>query len=321
MKRYWLFLLLGLACLILLSSLSLFIGATDIHFWDLFASSHQRDIFLLSRIPRTMALLLVGSTMSVAGLMMQLLTQNRFVEPSLAGTTQSATLGILISLVFFPMASIAVKMGIAIIFAFVGTLIFLFLIRKIMLKSALIVPIIGMMLSAVVGAITTFCALYFELLQSLGAWLNGDFSHILKGRYELLWILLGITVLAYFIADRFTIAGMGQDFSKNVGLNYQQTMVIGLSMIAIISGIVIVTVGTLPFIGLIVPNMVSLILGDNLRKSLPWIALIGAMLVISCDIIGRVIIYPYEMPVSLVLSVVGAIFFLFLLLRGKNAKR
>lgn len=321
MKHYWFFLGFGFLSLVIISLISLFIGATDIQLSELFFDPEKRTIFLISRVPRTIALLLVGSSMSVAGLMMQLLTQNRFVEPSLSGATQSATLGILVALVFFPTASIGLKISTAVVFSFVGTVIFLFLIRKIMLKSALIVPIIGMMLSAVISSITTFCALYFDLFQSLGAWVNGDFSHILKGRYELLWILLVITIIAYFIADRFTIAGLGQDFAKNVGLNYQQTLFIGLSMISMISGVVIVMVGTLPFIGLIVPNMVSLIFGDNLRKTLPWIALTGAALVIICDIIGRILIYPYEVPVSLVLSVVGAIVFLFLLLRGKNASR
>lgn len=321
MKNYFFWLSAGFLGLFTLFVISLFVGAVDLNILELFENSQKRDIFLISRIPRSTALLLVGSAMSVAGLVMQLLTQNRFVEPSLAGTTQSAILGILFALVAFPTAPIFLKMSFSIIFAFIGTMIFLFLISRIMLKSALIVPIIGMMLSTVIGAITTFCALYFDLLQSLGAWTNGDFSHILRGRYELLWLLLFITIVAYFIADRFTIAGLGRDFSTNVGLHYQKTMFIGLSMIAVISGVVVVMVGTLPFIGLIVPNIVSMMMGDNLRKTLPWIAIVGACLVIICDIIGRIIILPFEMPVSLVLSVVGSLVFLFLLLRRKNASR
>lgn len=315
---------LGLAILLVLALAlsSLFVGAAGLDPLTLWSDSATRQVFFISRLPRTFALLLAGSAMSVAGLVMQLLTQNRFVEPSLAGTTQSASLGLLLTLLFLPNASLASKMLIACLFALAGALLFMLLLRRILLKSALIVPLLGIMLSAVIGAITVFIAIRTDLLQSLGAWSSGDFSSVLAGRYELLWLVGLLTLLACWIADRFTLAGLGRDFATNVGLNYQQVMLLGLLIIAIISGVVVVVVGSLPFVGLIIPNLSSLLLGDNSRKTLPWICLTGGGLVLLCDLIGRLIIYPFEIPVSTILSVIGALIFLLLLIKQVNyAKR
>lgn len=309
----------GIALLIAMAALSLFIGAGHVTLADLWSDNNMRQIFLVSRVPRTVALLLAGSAMSVAGLIMQLLTQNRFVEPSLVGTTQSASLGLLVMMVFAPGATVMTKMVVASLFAMAGTMLFMFISRKIIFKSALMVPLIGIMLGAVISAICTFFAMYFDLLQSLGGWESGDFSGILQGRYELLWLVGAITLLACWSADRFTVAGLGRDFSVNVGLNYNKVMLTGLIVIALIGGIVVVVVGVLPFLGLIVPNIVSLLFGDNVRKTIPWICLLGSGLVLLCDIIGRVIRYPFEIPVSVILGVVGAVIFLVLLSKKRHA--
>lgn len=310
------YLIIAVFVIIGLSITSLFTGVSNISLSSLFNDPDMRDIFYISRVPRTIALLLAGSAMSVAGLIMQLLTQNRFVEPTIAGTTQSASLGLLIVMVFAPSASMLTKMVVASLFAMVGALLFMLILRKIVLKSALIVPLVGIMLGSVISAVTIFGAMYYDLLQSLGAWVNGgDFSSVIQGRYELLWLVGLLTLIACWIADSFTVAGMGREFAVNVGLNYRRVMFIGLSIIAIISGIVIVVVGALPFLGLIVPNLVSLIMGDNTRKTIPWVCLSGGGLVLLCDIVGRVIRYPFEIPVSTILGVIGAIIFLYLLIK------
>ena len=310
--------LAGLAILLGLAICSLFVGVSRVTLLSLWSDTEMRDILLISRFPRTAALILAGSAMSVAGLIMQMLTQNRFVEPSVAGTTQSASLGLLLMMIISPSASVMLKMGVASLFALLGTGLFMLLIQRIRMKSSLMVPLAGIMLGAVFSAMTTFLAMKFDLLQALGAWESGDFSSVMQGRYELLWGVGLITLLAALVADRFTVAGMGREFSVNIGLRYQQTLILGMAMIALISGMVIVVVGVLPFIGLVVPNIVSLLFGDNLRRTVPWVALLGAILVLSCDLIGRLIIYPFEIPVSALLGVLGAVMFLFLIMRAKR---
>lgn len=311
----------GLVLLLGLIFCSLFVGVSRISPLELWHDPEMREVLFVSRFPRTAALILAGSAMSVAGQIMQMLTQNRFVEPSVAGTTQSAGLGLLLVMIISPAAPIMVKMGIASLFALFGTALFMLLINRIQMKSSLMVPLAGIMLGAVFSAMTTFLAMEHDLLQSLGGWESGDFSSVMQGRYELLWGVGVITLLAAIIADRFTVSGMGRDFSVNVGLNYRRVQLTGMAMIAVISGVVIVVIGVLPFLGLIVPNIVSMIFGDNLRRTVPWVALLGALLVIGCDIIGRLIIYPFEIPVSALLGVLGAVVFLMLIIKGKRHAR
>ncbi|WP_210513543.1 ABC transporter permease [Pantoea ananatis] len=310
--------LIGLGLLSTLVMLSLVTGVTRVSLIDLWHDAEMREILFVSRFPRTVALVLAGSAMSVAGQIMQMLTQNRFVEPSVVGTTQSASLGLLLVMVWYPAAPVIVKMCIASLFALAGTVLFMLLIQRIRQKSAFIVPLAGIMLGAVFSSVTTFLGMQFDILQSLGSWESGDFSSVMQGRYELIWIVGLITLLAALIADRFTVAGLGQDFSVNVGLNYRQIQLTGMAMIAIVSGVVIVVVGVLPFLGLVVPNIVSMIFGDNLRRTVPWVAMTGAILVLSCDILGRLIIYPFEVPVSALLGVLGAAVFLMLIIRGRR---
>ncbi len=306
---------------LLLAIVSLFVGVRDVSPFALFhGTADQRDLMVLvaSRVPRTIALLLAGCGMAIAGTIMQMLARNRFVEPSTAGTVESAGLGMLTVLLIAPDMPVILKMLVAGAFAMAGTAVFLSILRAIPLRSILMVPLVGIMLGGMISAVTTFFAYRFDLLQSMGAWANGDFSIVLRGRYEILWIAFALTVTAYIAADRFTVAGMGEDFSSNLGLNYRKVMTLGLVIVSMVTACVVVTAGVVPFLGLIVPNVVSMIMGDNLRRSLPWIGLCGAALVLVCDIIGRVINAPFEIPVGAVLGIVGSFFFLYMLLGRRN---
>ncbi|MFD1790275.1 ABC transporter permease [Ochrobactrum teleogrylli] len=306
-----------------LAVISLFIGVGDVSLHALFYSRESVDgspgsaleLLLVSRIPRTIAIVLAGMSMAVAGMIMQMLTRNRFVEPSTAGTVESASLGILLVILFAPEAPLFVKMLVASVTAVAGTALFLRILRSIPLRSVLVVPLVGIMLGGVVSAITTFIAYRFDLLQSLNSWTTGDFSGVLRGRYELLWIAFALTVVAYIAADRFTVAGLGEDFTTNLGLNYRRVVTLGLIIVSMVSASVVVTVGMIPFLGLIVPNVVSMFVGDNMRRALPWIAVLGAGLVLACDIAGRLIRFPYEIPIGTMMGVVGSVIFLYLLLR------
>lgn len=310
----------AVALVLVLAIVSLFVGVSDVTLSNVLAFDPKAmQVLFVSRFPRTLALILAGMSMAVVGMIMQMLARNRFVEPSTVGTVESASLGILVMTIFAPQAPVVMKMLVASAFALAGTAIFLRILRFVPMRSVLLVPLVGIMLAGVIGAVTTFFAYRMDLLQSLGAWMTGDFSIVLRGRYELLWIAGGLALAAYIAADRFTVAGLGQEFTTNLGLNYRRVMLLGLSIIAMVIASVVVTVGSVPFLGLIVPNVVAMMMGDNMRRSLPWVALLGAGFVLICDIFGRIIIQPYEMPIGAVMGVVGAIFFLYLLLR-RNAR-
>lgn len=306
-------LLLGVAGVGVLLVLSLTTGV-----YDVFGADDGQQMFAITRIPRTIALVLAGAAMSMSGLVMQLLTQNRFVEPTTTGTTEWAGLGLLCVLLLFPTASIIGRMTGAVIAAFIGTMVFFLFLRRVSLRSSLIVPIVGIMLGAVVGSVSTFIALQTDTLQNLSVWFAGSFTSVLRGQYELLWIVALVAVAVFFVADRLTVAGLGEDVATNVGLNYNRIILLGTGLIAVATGVVTVVVGNLPFLGLIVPNIVSMIRGDDLRSNLPWVCLLGIAIVTVCDLIGRTIIMPFEVPVSVILGIVGAAVFIFLLLKQRR---
>ena len=287
--------------------------------YDVFGAEDGAAMFGITRLPRTIALVLAGAAMAMSGLVMQLLTQNRFVEPSTTGTTEWAGLGLLFVLWIAPTASILVKMMGAVAFSFIGTIVFFLFLRRVTLRSSLIVPIVGIMLGAVISAVSSFFALQTDMLQQLGIWFMGSFTSVYKGQYEVLWLVLAVLVAVFIYADRLTVVGLGEDIATNIGLNYNRMLLLGTSLIAVATGVVTVVVGSLPFLGLIVPNVVSMVRGDDLRSNLPWVCLLGIGIVTICDLIGRIIIAPFEMPVSVILGVLGAVVFIVMIVRSTRA--
>ncbi|MFP3358826.1 ABC transporter permease [Planococcus sp. SIMBA_143] len=304
--------------LILLSFISLFVGVSSISPLDLLDfQSEETQIFLVSRFPRLVAILLAGAGMSMAGLIMQQLSRNKFVSPTTAGTLDATRLGILVSMLLFANASMIEKMAVAFLFALAGTFLFMQILNRIKFKDAIFIPLIGLMFGNILSSITTFFAYRADVIQNMSAWLQGDFSMVMKGSYELLYISVPVFVIAYMYANRFTVAGMGEDFSKNLGLKYRSVVNIGLTLVALITATVVLTVGMIPFLGLIIPNIVSIFKGDHLQKTLPHTAMLGAIFLLVCDILGRVLIYPYEITISLMVGVIGSFIFLIMLFRRK----
>ncbi|QDI91011.1 ABC transporter permease [Salicibibacter halophilus] len=308
-----------LPLLIVLSITSLFIGVQEISPADIFnLQDEQIQTILISRIPRLMSIIIVGVSLSVCGLIMQQLTQNKFVSPTTAGTMDWARLGILVAILLFSQAGTLERMFVAMLFALGGTFLFMKILERIRYKNVIFVPLVGLMLGSVVEAITTFFAYQYDLMQSLSSWMQGSFSLVVRGNYEILYIGIPLVIIAFLFANRFTVAGMGRDFSANLGMNYNRIMNAGLFIVAMITATVVVTIGSIPFLGLIIPNIVSIMKGDNLKNSLPHTALFGAIFLLACDILGRVIIYPYEVPIGLMVGIIGSAIFLYLLLR-RNA--
>ncbi|HEG7085542.1 enterochelin ABC transporter permease CeuB [Campylobacter coli] len=308
-----------LILLVVFGMISLFIGVIRINLDDIFSlSTTQLEIILLTRIPRLIAILLTGMSLSICGLIMQQLTQNKFVSPTTAGTMDCAKFGILISLIFFAGASFFAQALIASIFALLGSFIFIQILRKIKLKDVIFVPLIGLMFGGIINAITTFFAYALNYIQNIQGWLQGSMANVMQGNYELLYISLPLFILAYFLAHKITIAGMGEDLALNLGVSYNTILFLGLIIVSIITSVVIVSIGVIPFLGLIIPNLVAIYRGDNLKKNLIYIALCGALFLLICDIISRLVIFPFEMPLSITTGVLGSLIFIFLLLKRKT---
>ncbi|MGE7880222.1 ABC transporter permease [Peribacillus muralis] len=305
--------ILAIIIVIILGVVSLFTGVYDIR-----GQEDGMDMFFITRVPRTAALMLTGAAMSMAGLVMQLITQNRLVEPTTTGTIEWSGLGLLLVYLLFPAPTLVLRMTGAIIFSFIGTMIFFLFLRRVKLRSSLIVPIIGIMLGAVISAISTFIGLVFQVTQNIETWFVGSFAPVQIGRYEYLWLIVVVTFLIFIYANRLTLAGLGEDVATSLGVNYNRIVLLGTGLISLAVGIVAAVIGNLPFLGLIVPNIVSMFRGDDLRGNLPWVCVIGMGTITVCDIISRTIIMPFEVPVSLILGTVGAVIFIIILLKKRK---
>ncbi len=323
--KSWLMTATLAALLLLLSCASLFVGVIDIDPVSLLTDGEQLKVFLISRVPRLLAILCTGVGMSVAGLIMQQLCMNKFVSPTTGATISSAQFGILLALLFMPHSTLWSRALFAFAMAVVGTWIFVWFIQRIQFKDTVMVPLVGIMFGNVIGGVTSFLAYRYEMTQALSSWLVGHFSMVIRGRFEIVYLVVPLVVLAFVFANHFNIVGMGKDFSKNLGVHYNLTLFTGLSIAAMITAAVVVVVGSISYIGLIVPNLVAMFKGDKIRGTLADTALFGALFVLVCDMIARMVIAPYELPIELIIGILGSVLFIGLLLyrlkHGRKAVR
>jgi iron complex transport system permease protein len=302
--------------LTLLSVFSLFVGVIDLRGGAAAAGGLGRlDVLLISRLPRLLAILCTGVGMSVAGLIMQQLCMNKFVSPTTGATLSSAQLGILLALLFMPRSTLWSRAAFAFASALTGTWLFIWFIQRIKFKDTVMVPLVGMMFGNVIGGVTSLLAYRYEMTQALSTWLVGHFALVIRGRYEIVYLVLPLIVIAFIFANHFNIVGMGKTFSKNLGVNYGVVLFGGLTIAAAITASIVVVVGSVSYIGLIVPNIVSMFKGDKIRGSLIDAALSGAIFVLVCDLIGRVVIAPYELPIELIIGILGSVLFVAILIR------
>lgn len=314
--------------LLILSFVSLFVGVMDIKISDLFTGgTDQFELFFITRLPRLLAIRCTGTGFSVAGLIMQQLCMNKFVSPSTGATLSSAKFGICLALVFLPasLSSIWTRAIFSFVFAIVGTWIFVWFVQRIQFKDTVMVPLVGIMFGNIINGVTSFVAYKYEITQALSSWETGHFSMVLRGRYEIVYLVVPLLILAFIFANHFNIVGMGKDFSQNLGVNYKFVLFLGLTIAAAITASIVVVVGEISYIGLIIPNMIAMFKGDKIRGTLVDTALAGALFVLICDILARIVIFPYEVAIQLIVGIFGSILFLFILFRrlkhGRKAIR
>ena len=300
---------------LLLCCASLLVGAKQMT-WTL--SGDTWLTLTASRLPRLAALVLTGVGLSVCGVILQHIVRNKFVEPATSGGLDAARLGILVALTMAPAAGTATRMLCALAFCFAASALYVALIRRIRFKNTILVPVIGLVYGGVLSAVAEFYAYRNNILQSMQGWLLGDFSRIVQGNYEIIYLILPIVALTYLYAQRFTVLGMGEGMATSLGLNYAGTVALGLMLVAVTVAATVITVGAIPFVGLAIPNLVALRHGDNLGRTLPIVALCGASLLLACDIAGRLLIYPFEVPIGLTAGGVGGVLFLILIIRGRR---
>jgi len=302
--------------------MSIRIGVLDFSYRALFSGDEDALYVLwVSRIPRTISIILAASAMSIAGLIMQAISRNKFVSPTTAGTTNAAILGVLLGYLLLGSQSSYMKTLFALVFSMISTVIFMLFLQKIKFKNVVYVPLIGMMYGAMISSVSTFIAHQFNALQFLNTIGVGGFGNKAIGTYELLYLVIPAIVIAIIYATRFSIVGMGEDFATNLGVRYQSVMIIGLFIVSLITSVTFVMVGILPFIGLVVPNLMTKFYGDEVKKTMFDVAIFGSSFVMVNDIISRVIVYPYEVSITFTMGITGAVIFLVLILTGMKHEK
>lgn len=303
------------ALFVVLCGASLLVGAQQVAWLQVLTLSGDAWLTITaSRLPRLMALVLTGVGLSVCGVILQHIVHNKFVEPATAGGLDAAKLGILVALTLLPASGPGARMLFALAFCFAASLVFVVIVQRIRVKNTVLVPVLGLMYGGVLSAVAEFYAYQHNILQSMQGWLLGDFSKIVQGNYEIIYLILPIVVMTYLYAQRFTVLGMGEGIATSLGLNYRATVALGLMLVAVTVAATVITVGAIPFVGLVIPNLVALHSGDNLGRTLPVVALSGASLLLVCDILGRLLIYPFEVPIGLTAGGVGGVLFLLLII-------
>lgn len=296
---------------------SLLIGPTELNLGDLLEGDAKAWlIFQESRLPRTLSILLAASSMAIAGLVMQTMTQNHFAAPSTVGTVEAAQLGLLLSIMVFPSATLFQKMAFAFFSSILSTLLFLQVIKGLTLKEKWLLPLIGIIYSGIIGSLARALAYQFNLVQSMTSWTQGSFSMIQRNQYEWLFLALVVLLVVWRFSASFTLMSLGRDTSRYLGLSYEVFERLGVILVALATSVTMITVGGLPFLGVIVPNLVRRYAGDHISRNLWLVAMYGACLVLVCDILARLLISPYELSVSLILGILGSITFVILIVRG-----
>lgn len=188
---------------ILLILISLKIGVIEFNYLDLFKGDNKTiSLLFISRLPRTLAIILSASSLSIAGLIMQSIGHNNFISPSTIGTSDAALFGILTAYILFGSQSLSFKLSFAFIFAFVSTLVLIQILNRLKLKEPIYVPLVGMMYGSIISSFSTFIAHQFDASQVLSSISLGTFTTMTKGRYELLWIIIIPLILSFIYATQ-----------------------------------------------------------------------------------------------------------------------
>lgn len=281
-------------------------------------SSPDGRILLYIRLPRACAAVLAGAALAVAGVIIQAVLHNPMAAPNVIGVNSGAGLGAVLMLAAFPSALRLLPLA-----AFVGAMVTCLCIYAISARTGadrMTVTLVGIAVASLLNAaINTVKILYPDSVYDADSFMIGGFSGVTFSRLfpACLIILVGLLVACFF-AWEMDVLALGDDTAKSLGVNVKRAQLLLLLLACALAGGAVSFSGLLGFVGLLVPHLARRFVGENHRILVPVSALGGAVLVLVCDMISRVLFAPYELPVGILLSFVGGPFFIFLILAGRK---
>lgn len=318
-----LFLGLGV-CLVCVFFLSLFLGSTKASILtavqSLQADAPSADYWILFyiRLPRAIGALLAGAALAVSGVLIQGVLNNPMAAPNLIGVNSGAGLAAVVTISLFPSALAALPWA-----AFFGALAACLLIYTIASKSGagkLTITLVGISVGSVLNAaINTVKVLFPDSVYDADVFMIGGFSGITYGKlFPACIIILAGLLLAFFFAKDTDVLSLGEMTAASLGIHLPGLRLTLLVIASCLAGAAVSFAGLLGFVGLLVPHIVRRFLGNRHRLLIPGSALLGSLLVLSCDLFSRVVFAPYELPVGIVLSLLGGSFFILLVLSERR---
>ena len=267
------------------------------------------------RFPRNILACMVGASLSLAGAIMQGMMRNPMASPSVLGVTTGASTATYLMYIFFPASLSLVPMG-----AFAGALVTTFLIFVFAWKGGLNPTrfiLSGVALSSVLTAVNNILIIrYPNVLEGLSGFMVGGLSARSWPQVRMVtpYFLVG-TVLALLCANKLNVIMMGDELATSLGVNVDRVRMALIAISSLLAASAVSVAGLISFVGLCVPHIMRLYIGSDYRYLMPASALGGALILTLCDTVGRVILRPSEIPVGIIMALLGAPFFLWMLRR------
>lgn len=314
--------------LIAAAGLSLLLGAVPLSMAEVLHAALHRDwtqtsvrIFLYVRLPRTLGGIFCGSGMAVAGAILQTVLNNSMAGPNIIGVNAGAGFAALLVMAVFPAA--ATLLPVAAFFGALACTLLIYFTAGCTGVSRTTIVLSGLAVSGILNAasscIKTFCP---DVLADYNRFSVGTLNGVTLRELSIAWpyLLIGL-VLAVLLSGDMNVLALGEETAQALGLHVERCRMLLLMTASVLAGVSVSFAGLIGFVGLLVPHAVRALLGTtDARWVIPGAALLGATSVLVCDLLGRILFAPFELPVGIVLSIVGGIGFIILLLRTKGGR-
>ena len=310
-------LLTGLVIFCILLSIS--VGVIQIPFSEVISAlltdteTTNRIIIYELRLPRTLVAALVGVCLALSGCILQGVMRNTLASPSTIGVTSGASFVGYLILVVFPQAHYLLPVG-TILGAFMTTLL-IYLLAFTKGVSPMRMILSGLAVTALFGAFNDVIKVFFaERIVDAQGFMLGSLNGVTWEQFQLIvpFAIIGI-LLCFRIPAKMNILMLGDEVAYSLGLNVERFRLLLIVIASLLAGASVAVAGIISFVGLIVPHISRLLVGSDYRLLFPTAAMLSIVFMTLCDMIGRIIVMPAEMPVSVIIAFIGAPFFLYLL--------
>ncbi|MDH8001854.1 FecCD family ABC transporter permease [Bacillus cereus] len=315
------FMSLTIICLIGSIFLAVAFGAKDIHLqtvwtavFDYNPKLTQHQIIYELRLPRVIGAAVVGAAFAVAGAVMQGVTRNPLADAGVLGINAGAMFVVALSFAFFPHMPYSYLMVVSFIGAVLSTVL-IFIIGSATAGglTPMRLTIAGAVMAALLHSLSSGVAIYYDLSQDLAFWYAGGVAGVKWEHLKFLVSIIFITIVFATVLGRsISLISMGDDVATNLGVKTNRTRILGMIIVVILAGVSVSAVGSIGFVGLVIPHIARKIVGVNYRLIIPMSALLGAMLLVLADLGARTVNPPKELAIGIMVALIGVPFFLYI---------